>query len=185
LFAAGEVAGGPHGADRLGGNMSVTCQVFGKRAGEAAARHANSVDGHRSIAKLGDEEKEFRSRFRGSGIIPPLALKRQLQEISDRYLLIARTGKGLQQFLTELDTLEVSLLNDSKIGDAAEMIHAVEIKNLVDTGRIMATAAWLRTESRGSHYREDYPTMSDEWNRNIVLDRNAKNGYFTAEPNGT
>ena len=184
LFAAGEVAGGPHGADRLGGNMSVTCQVFGKRAGEAAAHYSNSIDGHRSIPRLGDEEKQFRCRFRGNGTVPLLALKRQLQESADRYLLIARSGNGLQQFLTELDALEVSLLNDSNIGGAAEMLRAVELTNLIETGRIMATAAWLRTESRGSHYREDYPTMSDEWNRNIVLDRNAKNGYFTAEPNG-
>jgi L-aspartate oxidase len=164
--------------------MSVTCQVFGKRAGEAAAHYSNSIDGHRSIPKLGDEEKQFRCRFRGNGTVPLLALKRQLQESADRYLLIARSGNGLQQFLTELDALEVSLLNDSNIGGAAEMLRAVELTNLIETGRIMATAAWLRTESRGSHYREDYPTMSDEWNRNIVLDRNAKNGYFTAEPNG-
>jgi L-aspartate oxidase len=182
LFAAGEVAGGPHGADRLGGNMSVTCQVFGKRAGEAAARCASSADGHQSISGIADEERQFRTRFRGNGTVPLLALKRRLQDSADRYLLIARSGKGLQQFLTELDALEDSLLNDSNIGNAAEMLRAVELTNLIETGRIMAAAALLRTESRGSHFREDHPAISNEWNMKIVLDRSAKGGYFTTKP---
>jgi L-aspartate oxidase len=179
LFAAGEVAGGPHGADRLGGNMAVTCQVFGKRAGEAAARYSSSMNSHRLILDIFKEEKEFQNQFTGKGSLPISTLRKRLQKCADERLLIARSRGGLEAFLSTLNSIEESLLSNSSISDVTERICAVELMNLIVSGRLMAKAALLRTESRGSHYREDYPLTSKEWNTSIILDRNSVDGYFT------
>jgi aspartate oxidase len=85
----------------------------------------------------------------------------------------------LEAFLSTLNSIEESLLSNSSISDVTERICAVELMNLIVSGRLMAKAALLRTESRGSHYREDYPLTSKEWNTSIILDRNSVDGYFT------
>jgi fumarate reductase (CoM/CoB) subunit A len=178
LFAAGEVAGGPHGADRLGGNMAVTCQVFGRRAGEAAARFSQSVAENQMIKDVFQEEQLSLLRFRENGEHSLADLKQQLQKNATVGLLIIRNEQGLQKFLHEADEIEKLLLNDSGIHTLKDIIAAMELANLIDVGRMMATAALVRTESRGSHYREDCPQMDQGQSKNIVLDRAHKDGYF-------
>jgi fumarate reductase (CoM/CoB) subunit A len=181
LFAAGEVAGGPHGADRLGGNMAVTCQVFGKRAGEAAARFSQSSAENRVIKDVFHEEQGFFQRFRENGEHSLADLRQRLQKNATTSLLIIRNEQGLQKFLQEADEIENLLLNESDIRTLRDIIAAVELGNLIDVGRIMATAALVRTESRGSHYREDCPQMDQGQSKSIVLDRLHKDGYFMAK----
>jgi L-aspartate oxidase len=159
--------------------MAVTCQVFGRRAGEAATRFSKLAGDHPPVTDLGAEERMFRRSFQRSGVVPLRDLKRRLQECSDRSLLIARTETGLRRYLSDLEALDFALLNESRISDVLDAVQAMEIANLIETGRIMAKAALLRTESRGSHYREDHPTTSDEWSRRIIIDRNNSEGYFT------
>jgi L-aspartate oxidase len=180
LFAAGEVAGGPHGADRLGGNMVVTCQVFGKRAGEAAAKFSKTIAENQPIKDLFQEEQRFLQRFRGGGEHLLEDIKQRLQKHATASLLIIRNEQGLQKFLHEADKIEDLLLNESGIHTLKDIIAALELENLIDVGRMMATAALLRTESRGSHYREDFPEMDQGQSKNIMLDRMHKDGYFTA-----
>src|SRR5690606_24743729 len=69
LFAAGEVAAGPHGADRLGGNMSVTCQVFGRRAGQAAAERAKQLGGHIALKSAVDVHPLAGGPRRDTGVL--------------------------------------------------------------------------------------------------------------------
>ena len=98
LYAAGEVAGGPHGADRLGGNMLVTCQVFGARAGSGAARYAQKrTQGRIPVPLAAEEERKLRARC--SKVIPVQKLKATLQSAAQSGLLIRRSQQGLNSFL--------------------------------------------------------------------------------------
>ena len=179
LFGAGEVAAGPHGADRLGGNMAVTCQVFGRRAGKAAAERAREV-GHIELPDGYDEERAFLGRFRRDGKQSLQALKRDLQKEANRSLLIIREARGLARFVECCRQVRATLFGEAAIATPQDLVHALEINNLVEVGLIMAEAALVRRESRGSHYREDFPTRDPGFERNIILDRAHPEGHFLA-----
>ena len=169
LFAGGETAGGPHGADRLGGNMNVTCQVFGRRAGQSAAQRARDR-GIPSIAKdlIEAEEERVASLRSRKGSVQPNQLKRRLQECMWRNVLVVRSEQSLRACLTELEELS-GRLEDIGVDSPAELVDALELENMLTVAEIMARAALLRTESRGSHYREDHPQRDDaRWDRSII-----------------
>lgn len=166
LYAAGEVASGPHGADRLGGNMSVTCQVFGKIAGVSAAQRA------KGMASFPDVERSFRElnsrrAAKVTGVQQDLAaLTEQLQDASDKALLIVRDEAGLKGYLETLDVLR----QETARGCTAENLGALlQLENLIASGEMIASAALERRESRGSHYRADYPEMDDAYGSPIIL----------------
>jgi fumarate reductase (CoM/CoB) subunit A len=168
LFAVGETAGGSHGADRLGGGMLAACQVFGKRAGRAATDWAKRENrGHARRDDLGGMTAKAK-RFApgsGSGTYSPAEIKREIQELSFRHLLLIRTGEGLLAFQRELDNVLEKLNRDCRIETSRETMQAIEVENLIQTGKIMAGAALARRETRGSHVREDFPETSPmaEW----------------------
>lgn len=178
LFAAGEVAAGPHGADRLGGNMSVTCQVFGGRAGQAAAARAKSV-GHPDVDGL-DEHRRFLSQFGGGGAIAISDIRRELQRKANRSLLILRDETGLKAFQAFCADARATLRDEARIETAEDRVRALELNNLIEVGDMMALAALNRPESRGSHYREDHPASDRALEQNIVIDRSAAGGFFRA-----
>ena len=169
LFAGGESAGGPHGADRLGGNMNLTCQVFGKRAGWSAAARARERGVPSVSPSLLAAEAERLAGVRSrQGSLGPGTLKRQIQECMWRHLLVVRSDASLRACLREIDRLrgEASHLN---AGDPVLLAGALEVENLLTVAEIMARAALLRTESRGSHYREDFPQRDDaNWQQSII-----------------
>lgn len=179
LFAAGEVAAGPHGADRLGGNMSVTCQVFGRRAGQAAAKRASEIE-HAHVGSGFEEHKAFLDRFKGAGKCSLSALRKRLQKAANGSLLIIRHEQGLINFLNECQDIRSILLERASIQTPQDLIFALETDNLIEVGMMMASAALVRKESRGSHYREDYPGRDDNYNENIILDKLHQDGYFRA-----
>ena len=180
LFAAGEVAAGPHGADRLGGNMSVTCQVFGARAGRAAAKRAKKIS-HLDIAMGAMEELELTSRFSRKGNLSLQALREELQQAANRHLLILRDEDGLRRFRDICAELDGKLSRQARIETPDDLVRAVELANLISVGSLMATAALNRRESRGSHFREDHPESHPEFDRNIILDKNESDGFFWAK----
>lgn len=157
LYAAGEIAAGPHGADRLGGNMSVTCQVFGKRAGTAAAAWAKAVEAVPLSAEATEREVE---RLRGFGTLSAETCSRMLADVqaeADRTLLIVRDQNGLQTFLRKSD-MWLEMLRTNEAGEAcASLEEQLSLESRIVTGRLIATAAQRRKESRGSHFRKDYP----------------------------
>jgi len=169
LFAGGESAGGPHGADRLGGNMILTCQVFGKRAGQSAARRARDRGLPLVRAELVTAEVERLAGLRaGRGSLRPARLKRQLQECMWRHVLVVRSGESLRTCLGEIARLR-DQMKDLGVEGPGELVDALEVDNLLTVAEIMARAALLRTESRGSHYREDHPQRDDaRWQTSIV-----------------
>ncbi len=179
LFAAGEVAAGPHGADRLGGNMSVTCQVFGGRAGRAAAARAGGVD-HPEISGLYEEQATFLAQFPRDGTTELGALRKRLQTAANRYLLILRNADGLSAFRAEAEAIRRELLGDGRISAPGELGAAIELVNLIEVGDLMALAALNRPESRGSHYREDHPQTDAALARNIILNKHNDGGFRKA-----
>ncbi|MBI4735876.1 MAG: FAD-binding protein [candidate division NC10 bacterium] len=172
LFAGGESAGGPHGADRLGGNMILTCQVFGKRAGQSAAQRARErgVPSVSPEAVAGEEERLARVQSR-RGPVQPARLKRRLQEAMWRHGLVVRSEESLRACLSEVERLR-DQTKDLGVEGPAHLPGALEVENLLTVAEIMARAALLRTESRGSHYREDHPRRDDgRWQTSIVTRR--------------
>lgn len=179
LYAAGETAAGPHGADRLGGNMAMTCQVFGARAGAAAAKRAKSGE-HADLHHAVDVHLEYLASFRKNGGADPQKLRERLQAAANNSLLILRSEAKLSAFMAELDQIQSELKQNADARVPADVVHIIETDNLIETGRIMALAALNRNESRGSHYREDHPASLDEFALSQVIDRAHPDGAFFA-----
>jgi L-aspartate oxidase len=159
LYAAGEVAGGPHGADRLGGNMLVTCQVFGARAGSSAARYARENTWKTIPSPLATQEERRLREYCGKRI-PAQGLKGGLQAAAQSGLLIRRSDQGLRSFL---DTITAIRREVDRAPDSGRYSwEAWELMSLLRAGEIMARAALARRESRGSHVRADFPQCDDD-----------------------
>lgn len=168
LYAAGEVAGGAHGADRLGGGMLSNAQVFGARAGRYATAYANSIP----APLLRPETLEGLSLPDES----PEALDSDAssQELRDRIrtlmfdtLLIERSGQKLLAADAELDAIKMGLRKNSP-----RTWKEFELHSLVEVGKLMIGSALSRQESRGSHYRSDFPERDDRrWRHSIALRR--------------
>ncbi len=168
LYAAGEVAGGPHGADRLGGNMLMTCQVFGARAGCHAAQLAAQTDLN-PIPKRAEELCVWMAALKGRpGLSAPRDLKKKLQEAMWRRVLVVRTAESLNRALAELHRLQGELAG-VRIDDGETLIAFLELENLLLAGTAIIKAALYRRESRGSHYRADFPELDPGWNRRLLV----------------
>jgi fumarate reductase (CoM/CoB) subunit A len=175
LYAAGEVAGGPHGADRLGGYMLVTCQVYGARAGRAAARAASRQDqaafDQAEVTAVQDKIESCRQQ---QGALQVQHLKKRLQQTMWRNVLVVRNQVKLQNALRDIDALR-SRMPEVRIDGIRDLRSWFELGNLLDVGEAIVSAALNRTESRGSHYREDFPAQDSAWNKRILISyRNGK-----------
>ena len=169
LYAGGESAGGPHGADRLGGNMNLTCQVFGRRAGRSAAQRARERGIPSVAATLIAAEKERLANLQAQrGNLGSGQLKQWIQECMWRHLLVVRSGASLDACLTEVERLR-GRMAEINVDGPIQLMGLLEVDSLLTVAEIMARAALMRTESRGSHYREDYPQRDDvHWQQSIV-----------------
>jgi succinate dehydrogenase/fumarate reductase flavoprotein subunit len=186
LWAAGECAGGPHGADRLGGNMLLTCQVFGTRAGKSAANEARQSKLH----EFGDDilkEIEYNLSAISSrkGSIPPASLKHRLQRAMERNILVIKSEKGLKGNLRELEGIKNDLTEEVLVGSPADVWAVFELRNLLLVGEAISQAALQREESRGSFYREDFPQQVDNRFLRISVSRkvNGETKTDLVEPN--
>ena len=188
LWAAGEVAGGIQGGNRLGGNALLDTQVFGKRAGENAAKYAKGV-GQMSVDQK-DVEKEikhihtFLDRRRG---IRPVDVKARLAELMWNKVGIFRTRSELQEAVQEIERIQREQLPQLYVTGTGtrynhELIEALEIENMVLTAEMITRAALMREESRGAHFRRDFPkTDNKKWFLNIVVRQ--ENGRMTFNKN--
>lgn len=160
LYACGETAGGPHGANRLGGNMLLTCQIYGAIAGKSAAKRAGEIAGYRELSA--DEVKACAAKVENL-LYKKLdceELKKALQQSAQYRLLVRRTESGLKELCETLDQLERTI--ESAVRGEAPNRKNLEIANLCMAARLMSVAALERRESRGAHFREDYPQRNDE-----------------------
>lgn len=174
LYAAGEASGGVHGANRLGGNALADTQVFGKIAGENAAEAAKTVDFEENPEMFKAEEDRITGLIK-DGSIKPQELKKRIKQLMWEKVSIIRNEKNLNEALKELMEMEKSL-NDLKVEDKkqynTDLQTALEVINMVQIATLVVKSAILRRESRGAHFREDYPETKDEWKKSIVLNKN-------------
>lgn len=168
LYAAGECAcAGVHGANRLGGNSLLECTVFGRRAGEAAAGYAGALQLNvASQSLLEDEERrvqELASRNGGADTIG--SIRRELGLTMHRQVGLHRSGTGLNEARDVLSELRerYAKLALPNIGGAynPSLSSVLELGNMLDIARVIVESALARQESRGGHYRTDFPERDD------------------------
>jgi fumarate reductase flavoprotein subunit len=165
LYVAGEDAGGVHGANRLGGNGVANSTVFGAVAGDAMAEWVRNegslfeLDSSGVDAAVSRCERPFGSKPMKHGSIEPL--RERLYELMWEKVGIIRDASGLRAGLSELESLE-SDLDGAGIADGNRAFNLtwhdwLNLKSLVQISRVIAEAALARTDSRGAHFREDFP----------------------------
>lgn len=172
LYAAGEVTGGVHGANRLAGNALTDTQVFGALAGEAAAEFARKKTTGKKISR---EEIEAKKK-----VLTNLCLKgreldsekirKEVKNIMNENVGVIRSQSNLRKAINELDEIEEKISSIRAVnGEAQHLREIIELNNLVKLGKLIAKCCLKRTESRGSHYREDFPKERSEWVKNIIV----------------
>ncbi|MEV5435734.1 succinate dehydrogenase flavoprotein subunit [Streptomyces sp. NPDC052682] len=167
LYAAGEVACvSVHGANRLGTNSLLDINVFGKRAGIAAAEYSQSAD----FVELPEDPEAFVvgqiEMLRDStGNERVSTLRRELQETMDANVMVFRTEQTIKTAVEKIAELKERYKNvaiqDKGKRFNTDLLEAIELGNLLDLAEVMAVSALARKESRGGHYREDYPNRDD------------------------
>ncbi|HWH30147.1 MAG TPA: FAD-binding protein, partial [Mycobacteriales bacterium] len=167
LFAAGEAACvSVHGANRLGTNSLLDINVFGRRGGISAARYANSADWVELPENpVADVESLLQLLRDGGGTESVAAIRRELQETMDANASVYRTEATLKQAEIDISALKERYL---RVGVAdrgkrynTELLEAVELGFLLDLAEVLVISARARNESRGGHFREDYPNRDD------------------------
>lgn len=161
LYACGEVAGGVHGANRLGGNALTEAVVFGSIAGEEASKRAAGRKIRRVDPGRASGLKELLGVLK-DGKMDPREVKRRVKEITWNFVGVIRDGKGLREALELLEEVEPPK------GDGMIM-EALEAMNMVKVAKMVALSALARAESRGAHFREDFPEEDGRWARNVTI----------------
>ncbi|MGX4737803.1 succinate dehydrogenase flavoprotein subunit [Kitasatospora griseola] len=167
LYAAGEVACvSVHGANRLGTNSLLDINVFGRRAGIAAAAYADNHDFVELPENPGALVEALVEGLREStGTESVAQIRKELQESMDTNVSVYRTGKTLQQAVEDVTALKERFKNvaiqDKGSRYNTDLLEAVELGNLLDLAEVLVVSALAREESRGGHYREDFPTRDD------------------------
>jgi succinate dehydrogenase/fumarate reductase flavoprotein subunit len=162
LFAAGEVSGGIHGANRMGGNALTETMVFGKRAGDAAAQWA--VDSEQRHPEIGaDELKAFlQNSSKGKTQLQPEHLAGQLRQLMWTEGGILRNKKGLIQTLEAVKNIQHQAAETSLEAAPDDVQRILELRFAAATAALVLKAARKREESRGAHFREDFQDQDDE-----------------------
>lgn len=172
LFAAGEAAGW-QGADRLGGTMLGGSQVFGWRAGVEAAKVSRTRPGKNTGPQIFEPiEKQIRVFYESQGGQRPMDLRCGLQKVMWETLLVEKDAEALLRAKQYVEDDRERLNTRLRIAEPADLALAFEHRNLLDVAEVIIAAAVMRTESRGSHYRRDYPRRADnDWLTNIFVSR--------------
>lgn len=171
VFAAGEVANvSLHGANRLGSNSLSACLVTGKWAGRSAFAYIESepepqTGGIDEIVKK-EIDRSYSLIKRETGSYTPYDIRDTLQNVMEEYVGVFRSEEGLVTALKRIKEIR-SMLKDLYVRDKAfdynlEWIHAHEVMNMVDIAEVITVSALARRESRGAHFRIDYPTRDDK-----------------------
>ena len=187
LFAAGECAAGLHGANRLGGNSLSDLVVFGKRAGEHAARFAREHGSQATFGREQEEQVEEASRWAlaplerqdGSDGHGPYAIQHELQEKMQELVGIVRNENEMKKGLEVVAALKT---RSKKVAAPGNREYnpgwhtALDLENLLTVSEAVARAAIERKESRGAHFREDYPAKDTAWGKTTLVLRKGKDG---------
>jgi succinate dehydrogenase / fumarate reductase, flavoprotein subunit len=191
LFAAGEVAGGMHGSNRLGGNSLSDLIVFGRRAGAGAVDYVNSLDQLPKISESDVDEAAHRAvapfDWPAEGQAEnPYTIHAELQQSMNDLVGIIRKEEEVQQALDKLTELRARAKNVAVEGrrEFNPGWHlALDLRNMLLVSECVAKAALMRTESRGGHTRDDFPSMDAQWrNKLLVCTADGENATITPKP---
>lgn len=187
LFAAGEVAGGMHGSNRLGGNSLSDLLVFGRRAGVGASeyvKHNQPVKVSQSTLKLAAEK--IAAPFKRTGGENPYTLHQELQEITHNLVGIIRTKSELADAISKIEDIRERIENVSVAGDRLfnPGFHlSFDLDNMLLVAESTAKSAIVREESRGGHTRDDFPKMDPKWRTlNNIASFNGKEVVVKQQP---
>jgi succinate dehydrogenase / fumarate reductase flavoprotein subunit len=175
LYAVGEVSGGMHGANRLGGNSLGDLLVFGKRAGEHAADYVASLPARPAVASADIDAAlaEALKPFSNTGEENPYTVQHDLQEIMFSLVGIIRTAEEMKQALKEIEALKERATRVGVEGGRAYnpgWHTALDLRSMLTVSESIARAALERTESRGGHTRDDYPLPDPTWGQiNLIV----------------
>ncbi|GGQ21067.1 fumarate reductase/succinate dehydrogenase flavoprotein subunit [Streptosporangium pseudovulgare] len=185
LFAAGEVSGGMHGSNRLGGNSLSDLLVFGRRAGAGAAAY---VDGLRARPKVAEDAVEA---AKAEALAPlersgenPYVVHQELQRTMNELVGIIRRSEEITEALEAVGKLKERA---EHVGATGSRIYnpgwhlSLDLRNMLLVSECVAKAALLREESRGGHTRDDFPGMSPEWRRRLLSCALGPDGSVTVE----
>ena len=174
LFGAGEVCGGVHGANRLGGNALADTQVFGKIAGVSASQASKDCELKANDEQVEKEASRIESLIK-KGSIKPKEFKNNIKNLMWEKVAIVRDEKTLNEALAELQQMQKDL-DKMDIKDItqynSDLVTALEVINMVEICILTVKSAILRRESRGAHFRSDFPESKDEWKKSIVFSKN-------------
>ena len=189
LFAAGEVSGGMHGSNRLGGNSLSDLLVFGRRSGIGAAEYVASVGEKRPTPSEGEiaaAQAEALAPFERTVGENPYTVHAEVQETMFSLVGIIRNEAEIKQAIAELGKLrERAAVVRAEGGSAYNpgWHLALDLRNIMLIADCVAQAALERQESRGGHTREDYPEMSAEWRQvNLVESLDGDKVVLTKQP---
>jgi succinate dehydrogenase / fumarate reductase flavoprotein subunit len=188
LYAAGEVAGGMHGSNRLGGNSLSDLLVFGKRAGDAAASYVDTLTARPSVSDedVTRAESDALAPFHTEGGENPYTIYTNLQQTMNDLVGIIRRGDELEQALHQLAELKgrvakVSVEGHRQFNPGWHL--ALDLRNMLLVAECVTKAALERTESRGGHTRDDYPAMEPEWRKvNLVCSADGDTASVVRQP---
>lgn len=178
IWSAGEAACvSMHGANRLGSNSTGECLVWGKIAGEKAAKYAIKNKSYPKLPEesvLKSEEARVFNRFSSDGKESAFIVRKELQKMMDAEVGVFRTGKGLETALNKVRELK-QLVPALRVKDGGrvyntDLLSALEAENLLDLAEIIVMGALVRTESRGGHSRRDFPKRDDNnWLKHTLV----------------
>jgi len=179
LFAAGEVAGGMHGSNRLGGNSLSDLLVFGRRAGLGAAIYVDKLGARRPPVRVVDVEaaaqrviSPFRADTDEDGGENPYLLHQELQQTMNDLVGIIRRADEMELALKKLAQLRrraehVVVQGHRQFNPGWHL--ALDLRNMIAVSECVARAGLERTESRGGHTRDDYPVMDADWRHALLV----------------
>ena len=173
LFGAGEVCGGVHGANRLGGNALADTQVFGKIAGVSASEACRETELKTNQDQVNDEASRIDSLIK-KGSIKPREFKNNIKKLMWEKVAIVRDEKTLNEALAELQKMQKELVNldvSATTQYNTDLVTALEVINMVEICILTVKSAILRRESRGAHFRSDFPESKDEWKKSIIINK--------------
>jgi fumarate reductase (CoM/CoB) subunit A len=170
LYVCGECAGGLHGANRIGGNALPAALVFGEIAGRSAAEYSmvndfiesNSISFMNSIPREGNEAIET-------------TMIDYIQNILWTYIGIVRNEAGISKALHELGSVKMRFNEIKFTSDTSDYFR---LRNALFVAEAIAIASFERKESRGSHYRSDYPEEKNSWKKNIIIKKDLEIKYL-------
>jgi succinate dehydrogenase / fumarate reductase flavoprotein subunit len=189
LYAAGEVSGGMHGSNRLGGNSLSDLLVFGRRAGMGAADYVTSLNGDRpevADVQVAAARAEAVAPLERSGGENPYTVHAEVQQTMSDLVGIIRREDEIKSALAELEKLRARAAHVSAEGGSAYNPGwhlALDLRNIMLIADCVAQAALERQESRGGHTRDDFPGMNPEWRKiNLICALDGDRMTLTRQP---